>query len=225
MQEDIGPIAPKSIRSNFESLVGRKFGIVEVISFAGIEKYKSIWKCRCACGKVILCRGNNLKTGGTKSCGCIRIKSVIRRNTKHGKAKRKSKSAAYISWVGMKTRSTNPNCTGAKNYFLRGIKMDPRWNSFECFYADMGDPPDSGYSLDRIDVNQGYSVNNCRWANRVTQNNNRRDNRRLEYDGRYWTITELANHVGMSRKLLSHRLYLGWDLERATTEPNARTGK
>jgi hypothetical protein len=221
MPEANSSIAPKTITSNIESLIGKKFGIVEVKFFAGTAHSKSIWGCECDCGKIFICRGNNLKSGGTKSCGCVRLNTLIKRNTKHGKSKKEkgSRSSVYGSWVAMKTRVTNPNATGSINYFYRGITMDSKWHSFDEFYKDMGEPPSPKHSLDRIDVNQGYSAQNCRWADRVTQNNNRRDNVKVEWSGKTWNITDLAKAIGMNRRLLFQRIYLGWTVERAVSQP------
>ena len=219
MKEAIKSISSVFIPSNVESLIGRTFGMLKVISFLKMENGRSIWICQCACGKQVSCRGNNLKTGGSKSCGCIGLSRLINRNTKHGKSIRGMRSLVYSCWSAMKTRATNPKATGSRNYFHRGIGMDAKWHKFECFYADMGDPPSVKHSLDRIDTNQGYSAINCRWADRTMQNNNRRDNVRVLYDGKLWTITELANRIGIYRRLLYKRLYLGWDVKRAISEP------
>lgn len=84
----------------------------------------------------------------------------------------------YKSWSGMKQRCDNPNNGDYDNYGGRGITYDPEWEFYRNFLRDMGIRPD-GMSLDRIDNTKGYCKENCRWADSVTQNNNRRERRTL----------------------------------------------
>jgi hypothetical protein len=67
----------------------------------------------------------------------------------------------------------NPNANGFKNYGGRGIRVCERWQRFDEFLADMGEPPE-GLTLDRIDNDGGYEPGNCRWATRAVQNENSR---------------------------------------------------
>ena len=84
----------------------------------------------------------------------------------------------------MKGRCFNPNNSSFHNYGARGITVCDRWLTFEHFYEDMGDPPD-GYSIEREDGNGNYEPGNCVWADRSTQNSNRRTYRCLRPSANY----------------------------------------
>lgn len=85
-----------------------------------------------------------------------------------------------------------------QRYGGRGITVCDEWlTSFETFLRDMGDCP-TGSTLDRIDINGPYSPTNCRWATRREQMNNTSRNVRVEYEGRTFTLKELAFHLGVN---------------------------
>lgn len=53
------------------SLIGKRFGRLTVISFAGIDGRNSKWLCKCDCGNEIVLKDHKLITGHTRSCGCL----------------------------------------------------------------------------------------------------------------------------------------------------------
>lgn len=169
---------------------------------------------RCTCGKVVDLQPNLVERGHTKSCGCMARFDMINANTKHGRCGKKDRT--YKAWCSMNERCFTPTHQKWKDYGGRGITVCQRWReSFENFLADMGDMP-PGKSLYRYPNNDGnYEPGNCRWATWPEQQNNRRSTRFIEFDGRRLSVTQWANHLGISMVTLSGRLKKGWPLERA----------
>ncbi len=78
----------------------------------------------------------------------------------------------------------------------------------------MGHPPSDKHSLDRIDPNGMYCKENCRWATQKTQQNNRRNNRLIEYNGETKTLQQWSEATKIPRKTISNRIARGWPIEK-----------
>jgi hypothetical protein len=158
----------------------------------------------------------NLRSGHTKSCGCLRIEKLAARQKTHGR----SNTPEYISYSGAKNRCQNPNEPAFKNYGERGIKF--LFESFEQFYAELGDRP-KGTSLERIDNDGHYGPGNCRWATRLQQNNNQRRNRKITAFGRTRTIAWWSRESGVPATLIYQRIfYGGWPVAQALVNRDHR---
>lgn len=159
-------------------LTGMRFGRLEAIRIAGTDKRgEKLWECYCECGTLCNVLSSNLRTGHTKSCGCLDREKSSERMTKHGRYG----TGTYESWTGMIQRCTNPNHTHYDRYGGRGITIHPPWMVFSNFYADMGEKPD-GFSIERIDNSGNYEPGNCKWISPKEQARNRENNVEITFN-------------------------------------------
>jgi len=176
-------------------LTGQVFGRLIVTGRKKTKPGVAVWTCRCACGRTSDVSANSLLARKTRSCG------VCTRGTHH-----LSDTPEFDAWKVMRQRCRDPKATGYKNYGGRGITVCERWESFENFIADMGPRPFEGASIDRIDTDGDYTPENCRWATRIEQANNKRSCHRLTLDGKTQTIAEWAREAGLNYVTLFYRL-------------------
>lgn len=133
----------------------------------------------------------------------------------HGHAYRGRHTKEYRAWVSMRGRCFDKRDAGYHNYGGRGITVCERWLVFENFLEDLGLAPSPSHTLDRINVDGNYCPDNCKWATRKEQANNRRDTRKFNFRGKIMTLTEIAAVTGINYKTINVRLYRGWSPERA----------
>lgn len=206
--------------------VGNRYGRLTVISYAGTRsngRGGAVWKCMCDCGNETTVCAGSLRGKTTRSCGCLSHSPRGHLFAQMGLSETKE----YEAWHGMITRCyKSRNARDHKNYQERGITVCDRWkNSFQAFLEDMGKHPGKGYSLDRIDNDGSYSPENCRWATRIEQMNNKRNNRVITYSGSDFTVAQLERKLGLPQKCLSKKLsYYHGDVEKAVkaAEKSAR---
>lgn len=178
----------------------------------------------CACGWLGKMLRDNVTHGKTKSCGCLRDALASERAKTHGHTIG-GKSKTYSTWRSMHARTSNPNVERYPRYGGRGIVVCDRWSSFENFLSDMGERP-VGKSLDRKNNDGNYTPENCHWASSIEQGANTSVSLRFSWEGREWSLAELAKHADIKPHTLRTRMKVqGWSLERALTTPVLRTRK
>ena len=174
------------------------------------------WNCLCDCGSVSVVRVDHLLAGRVLSCGCLSSERTAARNVL-GAKHRLCNTPAYKSWQAMRTRCLNKNSDQYPDYGARGITVCERWNSFENFLEDMGPRPD-GTTIDRIENDKGYEKSNCQWSTMRDQENNKRSNVYLEFNGRSMTAAAWSRETGIGYQTLRKRMDAGWSPDRTLTE-------
>lgn len=190
-------------------LTGQRFGKLTVQS-QGPNTGKFLrWYCLCDCGNKSLVYASSLRTGNTKSCGCIRnaLRGSFQRT--HGEG---NGSKEYRAWLGMKARCYRTTETKYRIYGGRGITVCDRWlKSYEHFLADVGRSPTKQHSLDRKDTNGNYEPGNCKWSTAREQMNNVRYNKFIYLpNGTQQTVAQLSRSSGVKYQTLLQRLKKGW---------------
>lgn len=104
----------------------------------------------------------------------MKLQLLRKRFTLHGAAGKGENNREYQSYVAMLHRCYDESRFGWDRYGGRGIVVEEiSWleespNGFLNFLKDMGKRPE-GMSLDRINSDDNYSKENCRWSTRSKQ--------------------------------------------------------
>lgn len=192
-------------------MIGRKFGRWTVLGEAD-ERCKNgsiLYRCRCDCGSERTVNGSILRQGGSTSCGCYNREIITKPDAVY-------KERLYSVWSSMKSRCCCATDRSYKNYGGRGIRVCEEWRSdYKAFkqwayshgYAD-------GLWLDRVNNNDDYSPENCRWATTMEQARNKRTNVFVEYNGQTMCLIDAAAASGIKVATIKRRMELGWPTEK-----------
>ena len=194
-------------------LIGEKFGRLTVTGYKGFyskqitSQKRHYYTCVCECGTEVSVQREFLLCQTTTSCGCYQKERTRAARRTHGM----TDSLEYEIWRSMKARCYTPNNKNYIRYGGRGIVVCREWkDSFDAFLKDMGPKPGPDYSIDRIDNDRNYEPDNCRWATRVEQHNNKRNNIYLEFNGISKTMAMWRKELGVPHHILmSRRKYRG----------------
>lgn len=191
----------------FEDLTGKRFNRLTVIRY--LEKDERTvrtynWLCQCDCGKIVKANANKLKNGLQKSCGCLKEERKYAIGEVNKKYKHSNKRL-YAVYKGILDRCYNPKHREYHNYGERGITVCQEWlDDYDCFAEwalANGYKPDAEFgecTIDRNDVDKGYSPDNCTWITNAEQQNNRRDCVMITYQGETHTLKQWSEILKVS---------------------------
>lgn len=209
---------------------GEKYGRLTIVSYTGKQTFhggNAIWLCKCDCGKYVERPAVMLKHSKMPSCGCYVKEHTENLNKSHGGRNER----LYLVWIDMRRRCYDKKDSNYFRYGGRGIKVCDEWKDYSVFREwaiKTGYDPSARKqqcTIDRIDVDGNYCPDNCRWVDAKIQNNNRRNNKIVEFNGRKQTLKQWADEMCFNYEMVDKRLNAGWDIERAFYQPARITKK
>lgn len=205
--------------SRFIDLTNQKFGRLTVIKRVD-QKTPIRWLCQCECGNFKEVYATHLRSGNTRSCGCLAREIAVKMGHQRDIGKRSFKhgdfgTKLYGIWAGMKRRCYNRNTKYYADYGGRGIKVCEEWKeyiNFKQWAVSAGYK--EGLTIERINVDFDYSPDNCKWISIHEQNLNKRNSVRIEYQGKIYSIKEIAAITGLKERTIKGRYERGWTTEK-----------
>ncbi len=205
--------------------IGKRYGRLTVIGFNLETGEKRKWRVRCDCGKEFDTIPWYVKSGDTRSCGCLHIEAIKEANTKH-KHPIEENLRLYNIYKGIKKRCYNEKDFTYKNYGARGIKMCKEWlDSYDSFFEwAMSNEYKDDLTIERVDVNGNYCPENCKWITNGEQGLNKRNTIWVNYRGEKIQLVSLCERLGKSYDLVYERIKTyGWGVEPALHTPTYGT--
>lgn len=151
--------------------------------------------CQCDCGNQKIIRKYSVTSGRTKSCGCLQRTDASKRMTKHGMCGTKLNNI----YRAMKRRCYNKSCPDYRDYGARGIFVCKEWlENPENFYKWAEDKYSDGMSIERININKGYSPDNCTFIESKKQARNKRNTFWVGYKGKKISLAEACENESLN---------------------------
>jgi hypothetical protein len=188
---------------------GDRFGRWAVVGRAPTKKTaggyaKVYWHCVCDCGAEGDVQAQHLKSGRSKSCGCLKSELAAKQSYRHGGRD----SRLYEAWTQMLQRCSNANHKSYKNYGGRGINVCDRWLDFALFRADVESSYSDGLLLDRVDNDGPYDPGNWKWSTPKESARNLRKTIYVEVGGKVVSLAEAAEASGLKYMTVYRRYRL-----------------
>jgi hypothetical protein len=167
------------------------------------------WRCACSCGSECVVRGDALKSGHARSCGCLRDEATRDRVTLHGGRSKNARTPEYEAWQAMlHDRQPAPVCRRWK---------ERKGAGFRNFLEDMGERPSAGHRLVRFNERRSFSPENCAWSAETPRRGVPR--RLIGFQGSILTLGEASRRFRVPYATLCQRLLRGWAIADALTVP------
>lgn len=195
----------RGLPSKQKMFAGDRYGrLVMVRRTSVLPGRAQIWLATCDCGAEVEIRAEDVRTGRTRSCGCLQKELAAEKRRTHGQGAEGRRTPEYKTWLRIKSRCSRPSDRDYRKYGAKGIVVCERWaTSFEAFLSDMGPRPSSKHSIDRIDGSGHYEPGNCRWATPAIQALNTTWVRFVTLSGERVSCAEAERRIGIGRCRIS----------------------
>lgn len=205
---------------NFKNMIGLKYNRLQAVELSHFEdNFGAIWKFKCDCGNFITTKGAYVRSGDTKSCGCLHLEvqsKRIRCNQTHGL----SGHRLYNLHGMMLTRCSNIKNKDYHRYGGRGITVCDEWKDIKTFIEWANS---SGYSpgltIERKNYNGNYCPENCTWIPNCMQGKNTSTQHIITFNGKSMDRADWSRETGIPQSTLFNREKAGWSIKRMLTTP------
>lgn len=207
-----------------KNLIGKRFGRLTVIGHSHSDN-GNFWLCSCSCGGSTVKSTSHLNSQGDRNgCGCMKLeqapinaKAGASRRVIHGMSGTKLKTC----YDNMYKRCYVPSTRRYERYGGRGITICAEWlESRKAFYGwAVENGYEEGKSIERVDVDLGYSPENCKWIEVKDQQLNTSRSVHFDWCGEKLTLGQICRKVGIASYQKAYkRIRRGWDLHDAVTK-------